>query len=410
GQPYDTSSTQFAPQINADQDRDRVRLRLRMGTEIDLGDNFTMGVRLGTGDSNSPVSGNQTLGGTNTGPGGSFNQQGGQFSKYSIWLDRAFLKWEPVSSVLFTIGRFDNPFFSTNAIWSEDIGFDGMVLKTRYEVNDALQPFLTLGTFPIFNTDLNFASNQPSKFQSRDKWLHAGQVGVDWKISKDWYAKVAAAYYHFQNVEGVLSSPYAPQNADDAGSTDSSRPSFAQKGNTYRPIRTIVANATNGFGTTNQFQYYGLATPFRVAALTARVDYNGFEPFQISLLAEYLQNMAFNKSAINAIAVNNRDAGGFVGGNKAWDIKVRFGTPDMHKRGDWMTYIGYTHRESDSVVDGFNDQNFGGGGTNLEGYTIGGAIALSPRVNAALRWMSASQIAGPQFKVDIFMFDINAKF
>lgn len=410
GAPYDTSGTQFAPQINTDQDRERVRLRLRLGTEIDLGDHFTMGVRVGTGDSNSPVSGNQSLGSTNTAPGGNFSQQGGQFSKYAIWLDRAFLKWEPVDAFSFTIGRFDNPFFSTAAIWSEDIGFDGVVLKSRYNVHDGLEPFLTLGTFPIFNTDLNFASNQPSKFQSRDKWLHAGQVGVDWKISKDWHAKVAAAYYHFQNIEGVLSSPYAPQNAEDQGNTDSSRPTFAQKGNTYRPIRNIVANATNGFGTKNQFQYYGLATPFRVAAVTARLDYNGFEPFQVSLMAEYLQNLAFNQSAINAVAVNNRSSGGFAGGNKAWDIHLRFGTPEMHKRGDWMTYLGYTHRESDSVVDGFNDQNFGGGGTNLEGYTIGGAIAISPRVNAALRWMSANQIAGPQFKADILMFDINAKF
>lgn len=410
GPPFDTSGVLFAPQINTDQDRDRVRLRLRLGTEIDLGDHFSLGVRLGTGDSNSPVSGNQSLGTTNTAPGGNVNVQGGQFSKYAIWLDRAFLKWEPVDSFSFTIGRFDNPFFSTAAVWSEDIGFDGIVLKGKYALDEGLEPFLTLGTFPIFNTDLNFASNQPAKFQSRDKWLHAGQAGVDWKISKDWHAKVAAAYYHFQNVEGVLSSPYAPRNLEDQGNTDHTRPSFAQKGNTYRPIRNIVANATNGFGTTNQFQYYGLATPFRVAAVTARLDYNGFEPFQVSLLAEYLQNLAFNQSAINAIAVNNRSSGGFAGGNKAWDIHLRFGTPELHKRGDWMTFLGYTHRESDSVVDGFNDQNFGGGGTNLEGYTIGGALAISPRVNAALRWMSANQIAGPQFKADILMFDINAKF
>lgn len=410
GQPYDTRSNQFAPQINSDRNRERTRLRLRLGTEVDLGDRFTLGVRVGTGDSNSPVSGNQTLGGTNTAPGGNFSQQGGQFAKYAIWLDRAFLKWEPMDAFAFTIGRFDNPFFSTAAIWSEDIGFDGVVIKSRFKVDEGMESFFTLGTFPIFNTDYNVASNQPAKFASHDKWLHAGQVGVDWKISKDWHAKIAGAYYYFQNIQGQVSSPYAPQNAEDAGDTDSSRPSFAQKGNSYRPIRNIIANATNGFGTINQFQFYGLATPFRVGAITARIDYDGFEPIQISLLAEYLQNFAFNKSSIGGVAVNNLDANGFAGGNKAWDVRLRFGTVCLQKRGDWTTYIGYTHRESDSVVDGFNDQNFGGGGTNLQGYTIGAAIALSPRVNAALRFMSASQIAGPQFKSDIVMFDINAKF
>ena len=410
GQPYDTSSKQFAPQLNANQDRERMRIRLRIGTEIDLGDKFTLGIRLGTGDSNSPVSGNQTLGSTNTATGGNFSQQGGQFSKYSIWLDRAFLKWEPTNSLAFTIGRFNNPFFSTVAIWAEDIGFDGMVFQSRYALRNGVEPFLTVGTFPVFNTDYNVASNQPAKFASRDKWLHAGQLGVDWKINDDWHAKIASAYYYFQNIQGQLSSPYAPQSADDAGDTDSSRPTFAQKGNTYMALRNIVANSTNGFGTTNQFQYYGLATPFHVGTVTARIDYDGFQPFQVSLMAEYLQNMAFNKSAISALAVNNLSSGGYSGGNKAWDFNLRFGTPTMQKRGDWMSYIGYTHRESDSVVDGFNDTNFGGGGTNLQGYTIGGAIALSPRVNAEMRWMSASQITGPQFKCDIFMFDINAKF
>lgn len=412
GPPYDTSGVLFAPQINTDQDRQRMRLRLRIGSEIELGDNFTLGVRLGTGDTNSPVSGNQSFGSTNTAPGGAVNTQGGQFAKYAIWLDRAFLKWEPIDSLSFTIGRFDNPFFSSVAIWSEDIGFDGLLLQGRHVFEESgISPFITLGTFPVFNTDLHFASNQPAKFESRDKWLHAVQIGTDWKINKDWHAKAALAYYYFQNIEGKLSTRYIPRNIEDQGDTDHTRPSFAQKGNSYRALRNIDnTTALNGFGATNQFQYYGLASPFRIAAGTFRVDYNGFEPFQVSLMGEYIENLAFNKGATGAVAVNNLANGGFDGGNKAWDLNLRFGTPELHKKGDWFAYVGYTHRESDSVVDGFNDQNFGGGGTNLEGYTLGAALALSPRVNAAVRWMSATQIAGPQYKNDILFFDINAKF
>lgn len=404
GLPYDVAGTQFSPQYNADQDRQRVRLRLRLGTEIDLGDHFTAGVRIGTGETNSPVSGNQSFGLASGG-------QGGNFSKYAIWLDRAFLRWEPVDSLAITIGRFDNPFFSSTAIWSEDIGFDGVVLQSHYEVYDGIEPFVTAGSFPIFNTDLNFASNQGAKFESRDKWLNAAQLGVDWQISKHWHAKVAAAYYDFRNVEGVLSSPYAPRDANDAGDTDGSRPSFAQKGNTYRPLRNIIPDATNNFGTINQFQYYGLATPFRVSAVTARLDYDGFEPFRVSLLAEYLKNHAFNSAAINSVAVNNRGASGqFEGGDTAYYLDLRVGKAAMEKRGDWVATLGYQHVESDAVIDGFNDQNFGGGGTNLKGYTISAAIALSPRVQMALRYMSASQIAGPQYKNDIIQFDISAKF
>lgn len=411
GPAYDETGALFAPQLNTDQDRNRARFRVRFGAELDLADKFTMGIRLGTGDTNSPVSGNQSFGYANQGPGGNFQQQGGQFSKYAIWLDRAFLKWEPTDSISVTVGRFDNPFFSTTAIYSDDIGFDGLVLQARHEVADGIDPFLTIGSFPIFNTDLHFGSNQPAKFESRDKWLNAAQIGVDWKLSKDWNLKLATAYYDFRNVEGELSSPYAPRNADDPGNTDHSRPSFAQKGNTYMRLRRIIADATNNFGTINQFQYYGLATPFRIHSITGRLDYNGYEPVQVSLLGEYLRNTAFDSSAINKLAVNNRGAGGgFEGGDTAYYLNLRVGKPLLEKRGDWQAYIGYRHVESDAVIDGFNDQDFGGGGTNMKGYTLGAAIALSPRVQVGLRYFSASQIAGPQFKSDIIQLDLSAKF
>jgi hypothetical protein len=45
---------------------------------------------MATGGNNAPVSTNQTLGSTNSGNGG----QGGNFSKYDLWLDRAFIKYE----------------------------------------------------------------------------------------------------------------------------------------------------------------------------------------------------------------------------------------------------------------------------------------------------------------------------
>src|SRR6185436_19131222 len=87
GSPYDVSGTVFAPQLNVDQDRQRFRVRARLGTEVDLDGGFTGGFRLATGESNSPVTQNQSFGLANQG-------QGGNFSKYAIWLDRAFIKYE----------------------------------------------------------------------------------------------------------------------------------------------------------------------------------------------------------------------------------------------------------------------------------------------------------------------------
>lgn len=416
--PYDyTSTTINPPYANKNQDRNRFRLRVRLGVETDLGQGFTAGIRLGTGDSNSPVSGNQSLGAANS-------AQGGNFSKYQIWLDRAFIKYDqggqPDRDFSVTLGRFDNPFFSTSMIWADDLGFDGAVVQGKYQVAEGVTPFAVVGAFPVFNTDLNFATNNASKYASSDKWLYAAQIGTDWKITKDLDFKVAAALYYFQNVEGKVSSPFIPLSSQDAGNTDDSRPGFAQSGNTYIALRDIVPDPVlNNNGTTNQWQYFGLATPFHELAVTARLDYNHFEPVQISLISELVDNLAFNRSAIEnngppqlrgPVNNNNSTTGAFEGGDKAWNISLRAGSAALEKFGDWNVGLGYRYVESDAVVDGFCDSDFGGGGTNLKGYTIYGRLALTPRVWLGLRWMSADSIAGPTYKDDVVQFEVNAKF
>jgi hypothetical protein len=415
GAPFDVSGNQFAPQLNADQDRYRFRLRARAGVEVNLPENFTLGMRIATGNDNSPVSTNQTLGGA--------SGQGGNFSKYAIWLDRAFLQYEvgndPNKKLKIWAGRFDNPFFSTPAVWDDDLGFDGVAASGRYEILRGFTPFITGGAFPVYNTDLNFSSNQPTKIQSYDKYLFAVQGGTDWRITDDIKLKVASAYYYFQNIEGKLSSPFTPLTSSDAGDTDASRPSFAQKGNTYFPIRNIVPDASNDFGAINQFQYYGLATKFENLAFTGRLDYDGFEPIQISLIGEVIQNLAFSQGDINAVAVNNRsgiddtlsdDIGDFEGSGLAWLVELRAGHAVLQKRWDWNVGFGYRWIGSDAVVDGFNDSDFGLGGTNLQGFTVGGALAVSPNVWFGARWMGADSIAGPQYNVNIIQIDLNARF
>jgi hypothetical protein len=414
GAPFDVTGSLFSPQLNVDQERYRVRLRARVGAEVDLGDNFSAGLRVATGENNSPVSTNQSFGLANQG-------QGGNFSKYSLWLDRAFIKYElgAQSSRDFSLsaGRMDNPFFGTSEIvWDDDLGFDGFAAHGHYEVLHGFTPFLNGGAFPVFNTDFNFANNQPQKYKSTDKWLYGIQGGSTWNLTKDLELKTAVAYYHFDGVEGKLSSPFTPLSASDQGDTDNTRPSFAQKGNTYRPLRRIVPTADNGYGTTNQWQYFGLATPFHELALSGRLNYNHFEPFQVSLFGDYVQNLAFNSSDVGAIAINNRgatasgSAGPFVGGNTGWIVGFKVGHAAFQKCGDWSLGFNYRYVESDAVVDGLTDSDFGLGGTNLKGYSINGAVALSPRVSLGLRWMSADSIAGAPFKSDIIQADLNAKF
>ena len=410
GAPFDTAGNQFSPQYNVDQDRQRTRLRARIGTEIMLGDGFNGGIRLATGDSNSPTSPNQTLGGS-----------GGNFSKYAIWLDRAFLSYDAGpgdgEELTFMLGRFDNPFMSTEVMWDDDLGFDGLAVRGKVRVNDHVSTFFTAGYFPVYNTDFNFASNQPEKFESTDKWLTGAQLGIDWKITDDLTAKFGVSYYNFDGIEGKLSSSYITLTPNDAGDTDSTRPAFAQRGNTYMPLRDIDnTTAANDFGNKYQYQYYGLASRFENVTINGRLDYDHFDPVRLSLVGEVIKNIAFDSSDIDQVAVNNRGpgtskkVGAFEGGDTAWNLAFMVGNPALEKRWDWQAGVGYRYVESDAVVDGFTDSDFGGGGTNLQGFTLGGNVSLSKAVRFGLRWMSSDEISGPSLSTDTLQFDINAKF
>lgn len=415
GAPYDVTNPNLnnPPLYNIDQDRNRARLRARLGAEILLGEGFTGGIRLASGESSSPVSTNQTLGAGR-----------GNFSKYAIWLDRAFFSYDAGpgngdgEELLFLAGRFANPFFSTEVSWDNDIGFDGLAVRGNVRINDQVSTFFTAGAFPIFNTDLNFASNQAEKFASEDRWLYGAQVGIDWKIQDDLSAKVGVSYYDFSNVRGRLSSPFVPLSAADPGDTDATRAGFSQRGNTYMPLRNITPDAANDFGTRNQFQYYGLASDFRNLTLTGRLDYDRYETMRFSAIGEVTKNLGFDRDGVASRAFSDGRPGrtlanspsDFVGGDMAWNLAFQFGRPVLQEFGDWQGVLGYRYVESDAVMDAFTDSDFGGGGTNLKGFHLGAIFALSPHVNTGIRWMSASEVDGPPLRTDTLMLDLNAKF
>lgn len=387
------------PYLNADQDRQRVRARARLGADINLQEGFTTSVRFATGESSSPVSQNQTLGAGN-----------GNFSKYSLWLDRAVLNYDTEladTSVTASVGRMANPFFATSMIWSNDLGVDGLVLKGTRRMGD-FTPFATVGLLPVYNTAFDLSTNSATKADSYDKWLYAVQLGTDWKITRDFEAKFAAAYYHFDNIEGQTSSP-TDGTVLDSGDTDASRLLFAQKGNTYRLIRDLNAPV----GTTKQYNYFGLASPYREVALTGRIDYNHFDPVQISFLAEVVKNIALDEGSVAAspYTFNNLAGGGsFDGGDLGFYTAIQVGHPLLAQRWDWNVSLGYRQVETDAVVDGFADSDFGGGGTNVKGFTLGGNLSLSERVWVGARLMSSDNVSGPTLKNDTFQFDINGRF
>jgi len=227
---------------------------------------------------------------------------------------------------------------------------------------------------------------------------------------------LAGAFYDFSNVSGKLSSTCLVNNSGDVCDTDLLRPLFAQKGNTYMRLRNIP-DIQSPVVTAN-YQYYGLASEFRPVVASAQLDFAQFNPIHVILDAEYIWNTAFNRSAVAAVAVplNNfaptpdGSLGPFNGGNQGWLARMTVGNKEIKHLWDWNAHVGYKYLESDAMVDAFVDSDFGLGGTNLKGYFIGGNVGLGENIWASVRWMSANNIAGLPYAVDIVQLDLNAKF
>jgi putative porin len=399
-----------SPTYNTTQNRHQPRLRARLGMEADIYNGFSAGLRIATGENGSPVSTNQTLGAS-----------GGNFSKYALWLDRGFLKYQAWGDNLnVSIGRFDNPFWSpTDLAWHRDLGFDGAAVQAKYELFDGFTPFAVAGAFSIYNTDANAGSNLllNPKFASQDKWLFGGQAGFVSRFAPESSFRFSVAYYDFANVQGRLSSPCIEPKSSDTCDTDIMRPSFAQKGNTYRYLRDlyVIDPATQP----PLYQYYGLVGQYRPVVASAQLDLGHFHPVHVVLDGEYVWNSAFDRGLMNAFAenINNRGPdiatdvpGPYNGGNQGWLARITVGDKVVKRLWDWNVHAGYKYLESDATIDAFVDSDFGLGGTNLKGYFVGGNVGLSDNVWASLRWMSANNIAGVPYAVDVLQVDLNAKF
>jgi Putative porin len=423
GSPYDASvpNKEMYPTYNNTEDRNRARLRARIGLDAELGEGFSAGMRIATGSDSSPVSTNQTLGGS-----------GGNFSKYELWLDRAFVKFEPFQNehlpdysaqgdASLSLGRFDNPFWApTDLVWDGDLGFDGLAANGSYFVNPTVTVFGTAGAFPIFNTSLDFSTTEARKFSSEDKYLFGGQAGVAWQATPDIAFNFGAGIYEFSNVQGELSSPCDTwRDGVTACDTDHTRPSFAQKGNTYMALRQITKDPNNLNNNQPLPQYFGLSSEFRPVVLSARAEFAQFDPVRVWVDGDFVWNSAFDEDDIKDGAINNRGddpdgpgnlLGDYEGGNLGWMARLSVGNPKLKSFGDWNAFVGYKYLESDAVLDAFADSDFGLGGTNLKGYMLGGSYALSEDTNISAKWMSADAIVGFPYAVDTFQLDFNAKF
>ena len=403
--PYDVnpnSSSSLPPLLNTREDRENLfRLRARLGMKAVIAPQWTAGIRIGTGSDNNPVSTTQTL--------------GGGFGKKDIWLDQGYLTWKPSDELTFTGGRFANPFFSTDLLYSGDLNFDGVAANFNHKLNQDWGVFGTVGAFPVEYTNDTSTSNGSDKEESDNKWLYGAQLGANWAINDSNRIKGAMAYYRFDDIEGQRSSPCQPWAGDPGCDSDGSRVAFMQKGNTVFLLRDIAPNPLNP-STTPQPQYVGLASEFNLLDLNLAWDTDLPEDLKLRSQAHYVHNLGYDEGEMRKRSAgqfaNNLDSDGEVeSGANAWMLQFTLGNSlELKREGDWNLFAGYKYIQPDALPDGFNDSSFHLGGTNAKGYFLGGNYGLASNVFATGRWLSSEAVYGAPYDIDVLQLEINTRF
>lgn len=366
---------------NTGENRERYRARVRLGLLAKMSEEWSAGIRLATGDTRDRVSTNQTL--------------GQDFNKYSLLVDRAYVKYDPAEWFSVSAGRLPNPWFSTDLVWDEDLNFEGVAASLKGSfANNTFKPFLTAGAFPLKE------ENPPL---TRGRMVKGIQGGAQWDFMSNTKLKLGAAWYAFSNLEGRVENDAAFLAGNPAYGQYEYGANLRQKGNTL--FRTNAASDPAA-------SIWGLAARFRPMNLTASLDLAHFDPVHVVLTGDYVKNTAFERTEIlGRTGVNLID-----GKNYGYLYKLTVGMPGVRQQHDWQASFAYRYLGSDAMVDAFTDSDFGLGGTNLRGYILGLQYGLDRNAVLGLRWTSAKAIdsfsldPAHRFAVDVLQADINVRF
>jgi hypothetical protein len=366
--------------LNTTEDRFRLRTRARLGMDATLTNSLKAGLRLSTGNATDPVSTNQTL--------------GTYANRYQTLWDQVYLKFDGYDSDRYNWltlwgGRIPNPWLSSDLVWDDDLGFEGIAATLRMNLHfggglldqddNRRTAFFTAGAFPL----------QEVERSGHDKWLYGAQVGTEWVTLRQSVFKLGAAYYAYENIVGE-------RNDLDSTLKDFTAPRFVQKGNTMFDIRNDVDASTN---------LYALAADYKLVNVTATVDVARFAPTHLWFTLDYVDNVGFDSKDIEKRTGEKVD-----GKTKGYQCAVTVGWPDVGAPRNWRVNVSYRYLERDAVLDAFTDSDFHLGGTDAKGWIVGGEYGLMQDAWLRLRYMSSDEIDGPPLAIDVVQLEINARF
>jgi hypothetical protein len=351
----------FGGPTNQSQVRNRERFRLLVDLNARLNEDISGGIRIASGDTNSPVSTNQTL---------------TQFyARKPFNLDRVFIKYTPheFKPLTLTGGKFEYPFYRTQLVWDNDLNPEGLAQKLEWKSDN----WTLIKQFALVGFELPFAEvagTSATNKSIRQSVVYGGQIQTKWQLGSRLSLTLDSAFYNYHNPDAIAlallqasgSNPQTPL----VGLLPLAGPSLQNSVTKITKTTIVTADVGNppvltalptGVTTITSAQF---ASKFALSDTIAQFDIKTpSERWPIRFLADYVQNTraCANVPNIPTVAPPNTSTATFALSTSApcnpryrrghW-LEARFGR--QAEKGDWQ--FSYTHMliEREAVMGAFN--------------------------------------------------------
>lgn len=160
------------------EERHRQRVRARVSMDAVVEESVKVGVQLATGESDEPISTNQSL--------------DNSFSKKSLWLDLAYLQWAACDSFDVIGGKMAKPWMSvSDLVWDGDLNPEGLAVNAKMK-GDGGALMVNAGGFWI--DELSSTSD--------DRMLYVAQVAGEAKLGGAKWTLGGSAF-SYDNMKGL---------------------------------------------------------------------------------------------------------------------------------------------------------------------------------------------------------------
>jgi hypothetical protein len=340
-------------------ERTRYRYRVRVGAEYTFTENFSSGLRLGTGQAR-----NSTYGDGGTG-NASYN------SNDTLYVDLVYLDWKKAFGadwLALTAGRMVQPHnLTSNWTWDSDINPDGGVIKLgEWKATDHFSIGSTHGAYVWTDQmDNGFAADG-----FNDVWLFINQVDFGYKFGKDWKFRLSPGFV----------SAIGDGKAGIGGTTNF---------NDVSDLNVLSVNAS-------------LSTPFFIKGTKG------------SLYGEYGVNLTADDMGERLLT--NHD-----GGDNQYFV-IGYKVSAGKGKGSWSVDATYAYFEALSWSGALVDSSFNGGKLNGHGFGVQVAYGLTDNITTSVNYRkswsindnltgsAAADLGGTQDGTDLVQVDLTWKF